>query len=80
MLKGRMNKNDLRNLIVGLCVIKPRGVLELSRLLKRNETYLQTILKGMITEKMLSYTYPMMPTHPNQAYTIPEGRSCGDER
>lgn len=80
VLKGRMNKNDLRNLIVGLCVIKPRGVLELSRLLKRNETYLQTILKGMITEKMLSYTYPMMPTHPNQAYTIPEGRSCGGER
>jgi len=67
-LKKRVNRRYLEDMIVRMCRIRPFRAEDLSRLLKRNETYLHEILTALIKSKRLMYTIPEMPTHPNQMY------------
>ena len=67
-LKKRVNRRYLEDMIVRMCRIRPFRAEDLSRLLKRNETYLHEILTALVKSKRLMYTIPEMPTHPNQMY------------
>lgn len=59
----------LIGIITDLCNEEPLKSSEMAGLLKRNETYLRTILAEMVGENgPLAYAIPEMPTHPNQAY------------
>ena len=67
-LKRRVPRDVLEDLIGRICKIRPFKSEELARLLNRNETYLHVILTSMIKSKILVYSIPEMPTHPNQSY------------
>ena len=68
MLGKRARRDYLEDLIVKICRVKPFRADVLSRLLKRNETYLHEILTSLVKAKRLAYAIPEMPTHPRQAY------------
>ena len=67
-LKKRVARKYLEDIVVRMCRIRPFRAEDLSRLLKRNETYLHEILTTLVKCKRLMYTIPEMPTHPNQMY------------
>lgn len=68
-LRKHTKRADLIGIITDLCNEEPLKSSEMAGLLKRNETYLRTILAEMVGENgPLAYTIPEMPTHPNQAY------------
>lgn len=67
-LKKRVGRKYLEDMIVRMCRARPFRAEDLSRLLRRNETYLHEILTTLIKSKRLGYTIPEMPTHPNQMY------------
>ena len=67
-LKKRVARKYLEDIVVRMCRIRPFRAEDLSRLLKRNETYLHEILTALVKSKRLMYTIPEMPTHPNQMY------------
>ncbi len=68
-LRKHTKRDDLIGIITDLCNEEPLKSSEMAGLLKRNETYLRTILAEMVGENgPLAYTIPEMPTHPNQAY------------
>jgi ATP-dependent DNA helicase RecG len=67
-LKKRVGRKYLEDMIVRMCRARPFRAEDLSRLLKRNETYLHEILTALVKSKRLMYTIPEMPTHPNQMY------------
>ena len=67
-LKKRVGRKYLEDMIVRMCRARPFRAEDLSRLLKRNHTYLREILTTLIKSRRLGYTLPEMPTHPNQMY------------
>jgi ATP-dependent DNA helicase RecG len=67
-LKMRLNFAVLSQIIVDLCKIKGFERVELSALIKRNETYVRTILTKLVKSGRLKMKYPEMPKHPHQAY------------
>jgi ATP-dependent DNA helicase RecG len=71
--KAKESRQGIQRLIVELCLWKPLQAEELSTLLKRNSDYLKTTyLQPMVKQRLLAYTYPDMPRHPRQAYTVPD--------
>ena len=68
-LKKRLKPAVLDQIVVGLCEIKGFERLELAALIKRNESYVRTILARLVKSGRLQMKYPEMPNHPHQAYT-----------
>lgn len=71
-LKMRLNFAVLSQIIVDLCKIKGFERVELSALIKRDETYVRTILTKLVKSGRLKMKYPEMPKHPHQAYIATE--------
>ncbi len=68
-LPKKMQKIEVRHLIVRLCRWRPLSSAELSQLLRRNQTYLlNEFLAVMVTEGQLELTIPDQPNHPQQRY------------
>lgn len=72
MIKGlgkKVNAEVMEQAIIALCNWKALSAEELSQILKRAKIKLTRVyLTPMIEKKLLSYKYPEMPKHPNQAY------------
>lgn len=63
------DKKILEDLILKICSLKSFKLSELTVLLNKNEKYLyQGYIKDLLQQKRLSYKYPEMPNHPDQAY------------
>ncbi|MGC3874034.1 ATP-binding protein [Halomonas sp. GXIMD04776] len=59
----------LRDLLLQLCAHRPYRPLELAKLLRRNQRYLQEqYLIPMKQQGLLAHRYPDEPNHPQQAY------------
>jgi ATP-dependent DNA helicase RecG len=59
----------IESIIKDLCVIRPYKVVEIAILLKKGENYIsRKYLKPMIHSGVLSFLYPEMINHPDQAY------------
>ena len=71
-LKMRLNFAVLSQIIVDLSKIKGFERVELSALIKRDETYVRTILTKLVKSGRLKMKYPEMPKHPHQAYIATE--------
>jgi ATP-dependent DNA helicase RecG len=67
--KKERDKEKIKNLIEETCRIRPFKLSELSELFKRNGDYLnRNYLRDLINTGRLSYRYPEMIKHPDQAY------------
>ncbi len=65
----RSEPEEIRNLIIKLCEIKPHSSSELESLLQRNRKYLlDQYLKPLIDQGLLEYTNPGNLNDPHQAY------------
>jgi ATP-dependent DNA helicase RecG len=63
----------IRKVILRLCAIRAFSTRELSELLGRNPSYLQTkYLNPLLHEKRLGYRFPDEPNRPDQAYLTQE--------
>ncbi len=67
-LKKRVLREEMNDLILRLCAIRPLTRKNLARLIGREESNLRPKLKSLIESNCLCYLYPEMPNHPNQAY------------
>lgn len=69
-LGPRINDASLVNeIILKLCKIRPFKAVEIAKLFNRQEDYFKRkYLTKLISNKELSYTYPDMINHPDQAY------------
>ena len=66
---NRTEPEEIKNLILELCKIKPRSSSELASLLRRKRKYLlDQYLKPLINEGLLEYTNPEKPNDPHQTY------------
>lgn len=62
-------RQEIENLIVEICKLRPFTVKELSDLIGRHIKHLQaSYLKPLIVRGKLKYAIPDMPKHPDQAY------------
>ena len=67
-----LKKQELRNIIIRICSHQPVTALQLESLLNKTRSYLLTNHLGpMIDEKVLVYTHPDKPRHPDQRYAVP---------
>jgi ATP-dependent DNA helicase RecG len=68
----RAKPEELRSVIVSLCRWKPQTGEQLAAILGRDQHNLATSLpRPMIREGALEFTFPELPTHPQQAYRLP---------
>jgi len=66
---GKMKHDAMRKLIVQLCDDSFVTLRELSKLLNRNQAFIQhDYISGMLSEGLLELKYPENKYHPNQAY------------
>lgn len=63
-----VSAEERNRVVVRLCERADLSLLELAWLLGRNKQYVRSILKQLIDEGSLEYTYPDRPRHPNQKY------------
>jgi len=78
-LKRRMKPSDLEDIIVNLCKINEFERVEISKLIRRNETYVRTFLARLVKLGRLQMKYPEMPNHPHQTYHASGMKSDIDE-
>lgn len=68
-IPGKMKHDAMRKLIVQLCDDSFVTLRELSKLLNRNQAFIQhDYISGMLSEGLLELKYPESKYHPNQAY------------
>jgi hypothetical protein len=68
-IPGKMKHDAMRKLIVQLCDDSFVTLRELSKLLNRNQAFIQhDYISGMLSEGLLELKYPDNKYHPNQAY------------
>ena len=67
-LKRRMKPADLEDIIVDICKIKEFERVEISKLIRRDETYIKAFLARLVKSGRLRMKYPEMPNHPHQRY------------
>lgn len=61
--------NKVKELILEICKLRPYKASEIAKLFNREEDYFKRkYLSSMIADKTLTYTYPEMINHPEQAY------------
>lgn len=61
----------VKNIIVDLCAARPMKAVEIAGYFSKNEGYIKRkYLKEMIADKQLSFLYPEMINHPEQAYRV----------
>ena len=66
---GKMTQDAMRKFIVRLCDNSFVTLQDLSKLLNRNQTFIQQdYISGMLSEGLLELKYPDNKNHPNQAY------------
>ncbi|MFA6307200.1 MAG: RNA-binding domain-containing protein [Patescibacteria group bacterium] len=66
---GKMKHDAMRKLIVQLCDDSFVTLRELSKMLNRNQAFIQhDYISGMLSEGLLELKYPENKYHPNQAY------------
>lgn len=71
--KQRLNPQQMNELILGLCAIRPLTLKELSQLLKRKPDSLRiSYLSRLVDEKKLKLRFPDQVNHPKQAYITVE--------
>ncbi len=71
-LEKRSSSEKIRFLIKALCALKALQLVHLSKIFNRAPRYLRDkFLTKMIQEGELAYLYPEQPTHPKQAYVVP---------
>lgn len=68
-LKKRLKAEVLDGIIVELCRVMPLERSVIAHLIRRDETYVRTILSRLVAAERLRMRYPQMPNHPNQTYT-----------
>ena len=79
-LKKRLKSVVLEKIILDLCSIRGFERAEIARLLKRDETYVRTILTRLVKSCKLRMRYPEMPNHPRQTYYTFIGYSTIEEK
>lgn len=68
-LGSRSSPDNVKNLILNLCAVKPFKLPELAALLKRHDVYVrQNYLMPLIKDGKLEYLFPHQPNHPQQGY------------
>lgn len=74
-LDRRLLPRHLEGLVVRLCAWKPLSLKELSRLLRRDDIYLQnTVIKRLLASGRLAFRHPDQPNHPRQSYVAGKAR------
>ncbi len=75
-IERRLLPRHLEGLVVRLCAWKPQSLKSLSRLLRRDDIYLQnTVIKRLLADGRLAFLHPGQPNHPRQGYVPGKGRS-----
>lgn len=67
-LGKKVDKNELKTIIVELCKIKARSRKELALILNKSEEYLRKQIIPEMVGKEINLTIPENPTNPNQLY------------
>lgn len=66
----RAKPDEMKNLVIELCSLKPMSLLELANILKRKTSSLRYLyVNPLIESGELFYTIPEMLSHPDQKYT-----------
>lgn len=64
------NKDRMEGIILEICALRPMKASEIAGYLNKGEDYIKRkYLRDLIRTKQISYTYPEMINHPDQAYT-----------
>jgi hypothetical protein len=80
LLGGKPPKDRIQDVIERLCEWRDLRSADLSKILNRNQNYLQsTHLSAMIASGRLIYTIPESPAHPQQAYRATKGHGSEKE-
>ena len=79
-LKKRLKSIVMDNIILNLCLIRGFERVEIAKLIKRDETYVRTILTRLVKSCKLRMKYPEMPNHPHQMYYTSIGHSNLNEK
>lgn len=67
--KRERNSEKIKALILELCAIRPMKAVEIAKYFSKGEDYMKRKYLGpLISDRKLTYTYPDMINHPNQAY------------
>ncbi len=63
----------IKEIIFDLCKLKPLKAVEIAAYFKKGESYIKRkYIREMIKDKKLTYLYPEMLNHPEQAYLSTE--------
>lgn len=69
--RRRLDPGRRDALITQLCARAPLAVVDIARLLGRDEQYVRQVVRSLVATDRLVYLLPSQPRHPQQRYTVP---------